>query len=161
MGCQLRTGGTQLAHRWHTVGSQDSQQSFHLLHVREDAPDYPICTRQSLFTVWCPLAAHRWRTVGTLFAHSWRTVGTKLAGRTVRHEQRLAVSRWLHTVVTMLAHRWHIVSAPLAHSWLTGLSGVPPQQQSSFQRLVELGPIYTSPNQPFEGVGAQATYQGI
>jgi hypothetical protein len=24
-----------------------------------------------------------------------------------------------------------------------------------------LGPIYTPPNQPFEGVGAQATYQGI
>jgi hypothetical protein len=25
----------------------------------------------------------------------------------------------------------------------------------------ELGPIYTSPNRPFQGVGAQATYQGI
>ena len=27
--------------------------------------------------------------------------------------------------------------------------------------IFELGPIYTSPNWPFEGVGAQATYQGI
>jgi hypothetical protein len=27
--------------------------------------------------------------------------------------------------------------------------------------ILELGPIYTSPNQPFEGVGAQVTYQGI
>jgi hypothetical protein len=27
--------------------------------------------------------------------------------------------------------------------------------------IIELGPIITSPNQPFEGVGAQATYQGI
>jgi hypothetical protein len=27
--------------------------------------------------------------------------------------------------------------------------------------ILELGPIYTSPNRPFEGVGAQATYQGI
>jgi hypothetical protein len=27
--------------------------------------------------------------------------------------------------------------------------------------ILELGPIYTSPNWPFEGVGAQATYQGI
>jgi hypothetical protein len=27
--------------------------------------------------------------------------------------------------------------------------------------ILELGPIYTSPNQPFEGVGAQETYQGI
>ena len=27
--------------------------------------------------------------------------------------------------------------------------------------ILELGPIYTSSNQPFEGVGAQATYQGI
>jgi hypothetical protein len=26
---------------------------------------------------------------------------------------------------------------------------------------MELGPIYTPPNRPFEGVGAQATYQGI
>jgi hypothetical protein len=25
--------------------------------------------------------------------------------------------------------------------------------------IFELGPIYTSPNRPFEGVGAQATYQ--
>jgi hypothetical protein len=27
--------------------------------------------------------------------------------------------------------------------------------------IIELGPIYTPPNRPFEGVGAQATYQGI
>jgi hypothetical protein len=27
--------------------------------------------------------------------------------------------------------------------------------------ILELGPIYTSPNRPFEGVGAQVTYQGI
>jgi hypothetical protein len=27
--------------------------------------------------------------------------------------------------------------------------------------ILELGPIYTSPNRSFEGVGAQATYQGI
>jgi hypothetical protein len=27
--------------------------------------------------------------------------------------------------------------------------------------ILELGPIYTSPNRPFEGVGAQGTYQGI
>jgi hypothetical protein len=60
-----------------------------------------------------------------------------------------------------LAHSWRTVGTQLAHRWLTGLSGVPPLQQSPFQRLVELGPIYTSPNQPFEGVGAQATYQGI
>jgi hypothetical protein len=26
---------------------------------------------------------------------------------------------------------------------------------------LELGPIYTPPNRPFEGVGAQATYQHI
>jgi hypothetical protein len=27
--------------------------------------------------------------------------------------------------------------------------------------IFELGPIYTSPNWPFQGVGAQTTYQGI
>jgi hypothetical protein len=27
--------------------------------------------------------------------------------------------------------------------------------------IIELGPIYTSPNWLFQGVGAQATYQGI
>jgi hypothetical protein len=62
---------------------------------------------------------------------------------------------------TPLAHSWLTGGTQLAHRWLTGLSGVPPLQQSAFQRLVELGPIYTSPNQPFEGVGVQATYQGI
>jgi hypothetical protein len=139
-----------LAHRWHTVGS-------------------PVAHRTANKASICSMSERRHQTIrcapdshcspsGTRWLH---TVGTKLAGRTVRHEQRLAVSRWLHTVVTMLAHRWHIVSAPLAHNWLIGLSGVPPEQQSSFQRLVELGPIYTSPNQPFEGVAAHATYQGI
>jgi hypothetical protein len=36
-------------------------------------------------------------------------------------------------------------------------------ENSSFSptAILELGPIYTSPNRPFEGVGAQATYQGI
>jgi hypothetical protein len=36
-------------------------------------------------------------------------------------------------------------------------------ENSSFSptAIFELGPIYTSPNRPFEGVGAQATYQGI
>jgi hypothetical protein len=35
-------------------------------------------------------------------------------------------------------------------------------ENSSFSptAIIELGPIYTSPNQPFGGVGAQATYQG-
>jgi hypothetical protein len=44
----------------------------------------------------------------------------------------------------------------------SGLSGVP-QRAAAFPPMViiELGPIYTSPNRPFEGVGAQATYQGI
>jgi hypothetical protein len=42
----------------------------------------------------------------------------------------------------------------------TGLSGVP-QRAATFSptTIFELGPIYTSPNQPFDGVGAQATYQ--
>jgi hypothetical protein len=36
-------------------------------------------------------------------------------------------------------------------------------ENSSFSpsAILELGPIYTSPNRPFVGVGAQATYQGI
>jgi hypothetical protein len=44
----------------------------------------------------------------------------------------------------------------------TRLSGVP-QRTAAFSptAILELGPIYTSPNRPFEGVGAQATYQGI
>jgi hypothetical protein len=71
----------QLAHRWHTVGAQDSQQIFHLLYVWEEAPDYPPCTGQSLFTVRCT---------------------QRLAVRT---------SRWLHTVGALLAHRWHTVGA--------------------------------------------------
>ena len=41
----------------------------------------------------------------------------------------------------------------------TGLSGVP-QRAASFppMAIIELGPINTSSNQPFGGVGAQATY---
>jgi hypothetical protein len=34
--------------------------------------------------------------------------------------------------------------------------------QNCFQMAIfELGPIYTSPNRPFGGVGAQETYQDI
>jgi hypothetical protein len=51
----------------------------------------------------------------------------------------------------------------------TGLSGAYHRtvrcaiETSSFSLTArfELGPIYTPHNQPFEGVGAQATYQGI
>jgi hypothetical protein len=43
----------------------------------------------------------------------------------------------------------------------TGLSGVSQRSNNiSPTTSFELGPIYTSPNRPFEGVGAQATYQG-
>jgi hypothetical protein len=43
----------------------------------------------------------------------------------------------------------------------TGLSGVIPKDDvSSPTASFKLGPIYTSPNRPFECVRAQATYQG-
>jgi hypothetical protein len=50
-----------------------------------------------------------------------------------------------------------------------GMSGAPPDSPVRHRKLqncfpmaiFELGPIYTSPNRPFGGVGAQATYQGI
>jgi hypothetical protein len=50
-----------------------------------------------------------------------------------------------------------------------GMSGAPPDSpvrrrklQNCFPTTIfELWPIYTSPNRPFGGVGAQATYQGI
>jgi hypothetical protein len=49
-----------------------------------------------------------------------------------------------------------------------GMSGAPPDMpvrrrklQNCFSTAIfELGPIYTSPNRPFRGVGAQETYQG-
>jgi hypothetical protein len=43
-----------------------------------------------------------------------------------------------------------------------GLSGVP-RRAATFppMAIIVLGPINTSPNRPFGGVGAQATYQGI
>jgi hypothetical protein len=50
-----------------------------------------------------------------------------------------------------------------------GMSGAPPDspvrrrklQNCFLTAIFELGPIYTSPNRPFGGVGAQSTYQGI
>jgi hypothetical protein len=49
-----------------------------------------------------------------------------------------------------------------------GMSGAPPDNPVRHRKLqncfpttiFELGPIYTSPNRPFGGVGAQKTYQG-
>jgi hypothetical protein len=43
----------------------------------------------------------------------------------------------------------------------TGLSGVPQSNSFSPTTIIEVGPIYTSPNRAFEGVGAQTTYQHI
>jgi hypothetical protein len=43
----------------------------------------------------------------------------------------------------------------------TGQSGVPQGAAVSPPTAIfELGPVYTLPNQPFEGLGAQATYEG-
>jgi hypothetical protein len=66
-----------------------------------------------------------------------------------------------------LQHKWSpTVSDPTARCTglsgaSTGLSGVLQSSNFSPTARIELEPIYTPPNQPFQGVGAQATYEGI
>jgi hypothetical protein len=71
------------------------------------------------------------------------------------------------------------MGCPVRHLWklqwlssttsTRGMSGAPPDSPVRRRKLhncfpttiFELGPIYTSPNRLFGGVGAQETYQGI
>jgi hypothetical protein len=155
MGCQLAhwwhidgspvthswlTGGTQLAHR-SVLCAPDSQQRASIYSMSERRHQTVLCTQ----------LVHHWR----------RTIGAPVNPWAYRLAVSVTTSRCKHIVGTPLAHCWRTVGIQLAHYWLAGLSGMPPQQQSALQWLVELGPICTSPNQPFEGVGAQATYQHI
>jgi hypothetical protein len=67
----------------------------------------------------------------------------------VRHLRKL--QRLVH-VAYPVHHRTVRCTCPVRHRKL----------QNCFPTAIfELGPIYTSPNRPFGGVGAQATYQGI
>jgi hypothetical protein len=73
---------------------------------------------------------------------------------------KVDVRQWSHAMMNPRASGGRD-RAPDCPVTTTRLSGVP-QRSSNFSPMasLELGPIYTSPNRPFEGVGAQATYQG-
>jgi hypothetical protein len=67
-----------------------------------------------------------------------------------------------------VSHLRKLQRLPLTAS-TRGMSGAPPDGPVRHRKLkncfpmaiFELGRIYTSPNRPFGGVGAQETYQGI
>jgi hypothetical protein len=85
-----------------------------------------------------------------------------------RYGQNMASEHGLSGAPCLVRHLRKLQQLPLTAS-TRGMSGAQPDSpmrrrklQNCFPTAIfELGPIYTSPNQPFGGVGAQATYQGI
>jgi hypothetical protein len=72
----------------------------------------------------------------------------KPAAPTVTCSDRATARRTGQTTVRCPVHHWTVRCVAENCSF-------------SLTAILELGPIYTSPNRSFEGVGAQATYQGI
>ena len=116
------------------------------------APDCPVAHR----TVRCtreqqPTASSRWHP-------ERRPPDCQVAHRTVRCGKPAAPTVTCSDRATARRTGQATVRCPVHHRTVRCAA-----ENCSFSptAILELGLIYTSPNRPFEGVGAQATYQGI
>jgi hypothetical protein len=93
-------------------------------------------------------------------AKSYGQITTSEPGLSSAHRTvRCAIFRSSNGYLQRLVH----VACPVHHRTVRCTCPVRHRKLQNYfpTTIFELGPIYTSPNRPFAGVGAQATYQGI
>jgi hypothetical protein len=85
--------------------------------------------------------------------------GSKSYGQNTSSEHGLSgAHRTVRCAICPVRHLRKLQRIPLTAS-THGMSGAPQKAANCFPTVIfELGPIYTSTNQPFGGVGAQETY---